>query len=334
LTSYEQFWEVFTIQLRWLIERAIEINEQLGRIHQDMLPTPLLSALFEGPLDTGKDLTRGGAIYNSSGASHVAFADVCDSLNAIEVGVFRDARVTMADLIEALRADFGPCHARLRNYLRHKVPKFGTEDPVALRSSKRLVDVIYEAYQSHINYRGGRYRPAYWTMTTHAAQGKLCGALPSGRKAHKVFSSGLTPTSGAARQLSSAFNAVAGLGSKSIPGGGALNIKYTPRRADESKHEYLERFGDLVEGHFRKGGMQVQFNICSYEDLIDAMNQPHKYPDLIVRVSGYSAYFNDLSVPMKEELISLTQYHLDTGTAVSLPDWWEEGGRFADWGPS
>lgn len=333
-TSFAQFWSVFTIQLQWLIEQAVAINEQLGRIHLEQLPTPLLSALFEGPLDAGKDLISGGATYNSSGASHVAFAEVCDSLNAIEVGVFRDARVSMNELLEAMRADFGPCHARLRNYLRHKAPKFGTEDPIALRNSKRLVEFIHTVYQSHTNYRGGRYRPGYWTMTAHAGHGKLCGALPSGRRAHKVFSSGMTPSSGVARGLGPAFGAIAALGSKLIPGGSAINIKCTPRRVDESKQGYLERFGELVEGYFRAGGMQVQVDVCSHEDLIDAMNYPHKYPNLIVQVSGHSAYFNDLSVPMKEELISRTQYHLDTGLAAPLPDWWEEGGRFADWGPS
>jgi formate C-acetyltransferase len=164
-------------------------------------------------------------------------------------------------------------------------------------------------------------------MTTHAGQGKLCGALPSGRRAHRVFSSGITPASQAAPDLIQALNAVAALGSESIPGGEALNIKYTPRRADEAKDAYLERFADIVEGYFRKGGMQVQFNVRSYEELIDAMEHPEKYPDLIVRVSGYSAYFKDLSRPMKEELILRTQYHLDTGEAVPLPDWWEESGR-------
>jgi pyruvate formate-lyase/glycerol dehydratase family glycyl radical enzyme len=330
LTSFEEFWQVFATQLRWLIEQAIEINEKLGRVHQDFLPTPLLSALFDGPLDAGRDLIRGGAVYNSSGASHVAFPDVCDSLNAIEAAVFRDGRTTMAELIDAVRRDFGPPyspHRQLLDYLKHKAPKFGTEDPLAVRNSKRLVDFIYEVYQSHTNYRGGPYRPAYWTMTTHAGQGKLCGALPSGRRAYHVFSSGITPASQAAPNLVEAFNAVAALGSESIPGGEALNIKYTPRRADESEQAYHERFADLVEGYFRKGGMQVQFNVRSYEDLIDAMNHPENYPDLIVRVSGYSAYFKDLSQAMKEELISRTQYHLDTGEAVPLPSWWEESGR-------
>lgn len=327
IESYEEFWQLFTTQLRWLMEQAIEMNEELGRVHQDVFPTPLLSALFEGPLEFGRDLIRGGAIYNSSGASHVAFPDVCDSLNAIEVAVFREQRATMAELIDALDSDFAPPHDRLHDFLVNKAPKFGTEDPVALRTSKRLVDFIYEVYQSHQNYRGGPYRPAYWTMTTHAGQGKLCGALPSGRKAHKVFSSGITPASQSAPDIIRALNAVAALDSKSIPGGEALNIKYTPRRADEDEQAYLERFGDLVEGYFRKGGMQVQFNVQSYEDLIEAMNHPEDYPDLIVRVSGYSAYFKDLSKPMQEELISRTQYDLHSGTAVPLPAGWEESGR-------
>jgi formate C-acetyltransferase len=325
--SFEQFWAVFETQLRWLIEQAITINEKLGKVHQDVFPTPLLSALFEGPLEAGRDLIFGGARYNSSGASHVAFPDVCDSLNAIETAVFRDRRATMADLLAALAADFAPPYEHLRDYLVNKAPKFGTEDPIALRNSKRLVDLIYSIYQAHTNYRGGPYRPAYWTMTTHAGQGKLCGALPSGRKAHKVFSSGITPASQAAPDIVQALNAVAALASNSIPGGEALNIKYTPPRVDQDRAVYLERFGDLVEGYFRKGGMQVQFNVQSYADLIEAMNHPDDYPELIVRVSGYSAYFKDLSKPMQEELILRTQYDLDTGAAVPLPSHWQESGR-------
>ncbi|WP_052548745.1 pyruvate formate lyase family protein [Enhygromyxa salina] len=330
---FEQLWEAFTIQLRTLVGHVVEIDQALGRIHQQWLPTPLRSALFEGPLELGQDASRGGAIYNSSGASHVGFADVCDSFSAIEVGVFRDGRVTMAELVAALHQDFGPSHARLRNYLRYKPPKFGSEDPISARNAARLVDCIHAVYQPHINCRDGRYWPTYATSTSHAGHGKLCGALPNGRRAHKVFSGGLTPTAGAVDDLDSVLNAVAAVGSQPIPGGATLEIKCTPRRPDESPVAYIERLGDLIEAHFRKGGTQLQFNIRSYEELIDAMDHPHKYEHLIVQVSGHTAYFNDLSVPMKEELISQTQYHLATGAAAPLPTWWREGGRFADWGP-
>jgi formate C-acetyltransferase len=137
--SYDEFWEAYKQQLKWLLEQAIELNECLGKVHQEILPTPLLSSFFEGPMEKGRDLIFGGALYNSSGGSHVAFPDVCDSLNAIECAVFRDRRMTMGDMVEAVKSNFGPPHDRHLDYLRNKAPKFGTEDPVAVKNSQSLV---------------------------------------------------------------------------------------------------------------------------------------------------------------------------------------------------
>ena len=320
-TSYEQFYDAFRVQLKWMLENAIDINEKMATVHQEMLPTPLLSSFFKGPIESGKDLINGGARYNSSGASFLAFPDICDSLNAIEQAVFMDKKFTMQELIDAIKNDFSDTTpATLQAYIINKTVKFGIEDPVSINNSKRLVSDIYQILQSHTNYRGGKYRPAFWTMTTHAGQGKLAGALPSGRKAKEVFSSGITPASQAAKSLTEVFNSVAALESRNIPGGWALNIKYTPLLLNEKKEEYLNRFGDLVEGFFRNGGMQVQFNVQDFKTLIDAKKNPEKYPEMIVRVSGYSAYFKDLSEPMKDELITRTQYNLFSGEAVPLPE--------------
>lgn len=325
-TCFEEFWEAFKTQLKWLFEQAIEINEFFGSVHQDILPTPLLSAFFEGPMEKGKDLIFGGALYNSSGASHVAFPDVCDSLNAIEYAVFKEKKMSMKQMVKGIRDNFAsPEYAKYLEYLKNKIPRFGTEDPVALKNSQNLIRFIYDICQGHTNYRGGKYRPAYWTMTTHAGQGKLAGALPSGRRAHEVFSSGITPASQAAQDLNAAFNSVAHLPAMEIPGGEALNIKYTPLSGDETREEYIKRFGDFVEAYFKKGGMQVQFNIQTYEKLIQAKNNPGLDPEMIVRVSGYSAYFNDLSDPMKDEMITRTQYNLESGKAVDLPQSWKGG---------
>jgi len=162
-------------------------------------------------------------------------------------------------------------------------------------------------------------------MTNHAGLGKIAGALPSGRKAHEVFSSGITPASQCAPELTAAFKTVAELGSKFIPGGVALNIKYTPGARREENDTYLKKFGGMIEAYFKYGGMQVQFNIQMYETLIDAKKHPEKYPELIVRVSGYSAYFNDLNDAMKDEMITRTQYNLLSGRAVSLPESYKGG---------
>ena len=313
--SFGEFWEAFKDQLCWLIGNAIELNEYLGRTHQERMPTPLLSSFFEGPAESGKDIIFGGALYNSSGATHIGFSDTVDSLNGIEQAVFIDRKCTFADLIKALKADFEG-YQELHAYLVNKTPKYGTDNPVALKNSQNLVRFLYEFYQQHTNYRGGKYKPAYWTMTNHAGQGKLSGALPSGRKANKLFASGITPVSQAAQDLATCLRAVGSLDSLCIPMGEALNLKYPSISGTED----LKKFSQAVKAYFMGGGLHIQFNIMSYETLLDAKNHPEKYPELVVRVSGYSAYFKDLNEAMKDEIITRTEYDIRKGKANPFPD--------------
>jgi len=312
--SFDEFWDAFKAQCRWLIEQAIELNEYLGAVHQEVIPTPLLSALFKGPMEKGKDLIFGGASYNSSGATHIGFADTVDALSAIEQAIFIDKMCTFEEMLAALKGDFQAAE-RLRLYLANAAPKYGTDQPAAVKNSQNLVRFLYDIYQSHTNYRGGKYRPAYWTMTNHAGQGRLTGALPNGRRAGEPFASGITPVSGAAKDLTACLRTVGSLDSLSIPGGEALNLKFTMLKGKED----IVKFGDLIEAYFKFGGMQVQFNIMSYETLLEAKKYPEKYPELMVRVSGYSAYFKDLNEKMKDELITRTEYNLGTGSAVPFP---------------
>jgi len=317
LRSFEEFWQVFKIQLDWLIEQAITLNEYMGAVHQEMMPSPLLSALFIGPMDKGKDLIQGGALYNSSGATHIGFSDVVDSLSAIEQAVFVEKKYPFSDLLEQVRANFsGKEGEKMRLYLQNHAPKYGTEASIARKNARNIVQHLFDLYQSHTNYRGGPYRPSYWTMTNHAGLGGISGALPHGRKAGEVFSSGMTPVSGAAPELTACLNAVAELGGECVPGCWALNIKCTPENDVETM---AERFAQTIEAYFRAGGQQVQFNIMTYEMLLEAKKHPEKYPELMVRVSGYSAYFKDLNEKMKDELITRTQYGLTDGQAVPLP---------------
>jgi pyruvate formate-lyase/glycerol dehydratase family glycyl radical enzyme len=313
--TFGEFWEAFKQQLRWLIGEAVRLNEMMGKTHQENLPTPLLSALFEGPMEKGSDLIRGGARYNSSGATHIGFADTVDSLNAIEQGVFIDRTCTFPELVAALKRDFAG-DAALHAYLVNRTPKYGSEDPLAVKNSRNLLRFLYETYQGYTNYRGGRYRPAYWTMTNHAGQGKLSGALPNGRKAYRIFASGITPASQAAAELAACLNAVGGTDALHIPGGAAFNLKYAAIRDSAD----LQRFSQAVEAYFRSGGLHIQFNIMSYEMLIDAKAHPENYPELLVRVSGYSAYFRDLNDAMQDEIITRTSYDLKTGKSVLFPE--------------
>ena len=306
MTTFEEFKEALATQLSWLIEQAVTLNNNFGRAYQKIHPFPMLSALIEGCLEAGKDVTQGGALYNSSGAAIIGVAEVVDSMTAIEEFVFKKGVVSFRELLEAINHDWEG-YERLQAMVKTSSEKFGTDSEMAKRNADWLIGFLHDTFQSKRNYRGGKYTVGYWTMTNHAGFGLLSGALPSGRKKGESFPSGITPVSGAAPQLTSCLNFVAHLDHQKIANGHALNLKYTPSTTTVTK------FADTIEAFFKSGGLQVQFNIIDRRVLEDAKRHPEKYPDLFVRVSGYSAYFKDLNPQMQEEIITRAEYNLNTG---------------------
>jgi len=320
-TSFAQFQEAFRKQLLWVIDQAVALNEWLGQIHRDFYPTPILSALFEGPIEKGKDLIEGGAAINSSGIAIIGLADIADSLTAIETMVFQEQRISLAEFLEALRKNYEGYNWLLsRLNSPEKTPRFGNDSPRAGASALWLVRTLHQAVQGRRNYRGGNYRVGYWTMTNHAGFGRLSGATPNGRKAGQNFFSGLTPNSGVTPYLTAALRSVAKLPPELIDNGMALNLKFTPH--DGERQQVLENFVAAVKGYFdatedqEAGGMEIQFNVTSHQDFVEAVRDPSRYEQLLVRVSGYTAYFKDLSPQMQKEIIDRTEYLLSTGEAV------------------
>ncbi len=320
-TTFEKFKAAFEMQTRWLVEQTTTLNNILGRIHQEFHPTPILSALFEGPMEKGKDLIQGGAIINSSGVTVIGLADVADCLSAIQKVVFEEKAITFADLLNALDKNFKGYEALQKRLMNpDKTPKYGNEDTTADANVSWIVEMLDNAFGEKMNYRGGHYRVGYWTMTNHAGFGKLMGALPNGRKDYDNFTSGITPVSGVTPYLTKALNSVAKLPARCLSSGVALNIKYTPEHGDKEK--MLGNFVASVEGYFddangeREGGMEVQFNITTHDTFVDAVAHPEEHSELLVRVSGYTAYFKDLNPQMQKEIIDRTEYLLSTGRAV------------------
>lgn len=321
-TTFDQFRIAFEKQIRWLVDRAVCLNNLFGEIHRDFYPTPVLSSLFEGPMLKGRDLTRGGATINSSGATIIGLADVADSLSAVEKHVFIEKTLSLAQMVEAVTKDFvgfEPLLALLQNP--EKTPKYGNEDELADANAAWIVRILDQTFGEKLNYRGGRYRVGYWTMTNHAGFGSFLRALPSGRKAGNNLASGITPVSGATPYLTKTLNSVAGLPASCLASGVALNLKYSP----ESSPEMLDNLAATVEGYFddeggqRDGGMEIQFNILPHDTLVEAALHPERHPELLVRVSGYTAYFKDLNPRMQKEIIDRTEYLLSTGRTVTFP---------------
>jgi formate C-acetyltransferase len=335
--TFDQFRDAYRSQLEWVADKAVRLNNLLGEVHQDFYPTPILSSLFEGPMDKGLDVIQGGAKINSSGVSIIALADTADSLNVIRELCFTpapDKRIPLSTMIKAIGANFEgfkDLYERTK-----KVPKYGNDDPGANENAQWLVTTLDETFREKENYRGGKYRVGYWTMTIHAGLSAVTGALPNGRMDGENFASGITPVSGVAPHLTSALNSAAMLPSRALSSGVALNIKFAP---EQDKVAMLDHFTPLVKGYFAEkpekpdkttdekpdekpdeeplGGIEIQFNIMDHETFLDAMEHPENYPYLLVRVSGYTAYFRDLSPQMQEEIMERTEYDLSSGASHS-----------------
>ena len=312
LNSYADFQKALETQIDWLILQAVTFNNYAGITHQKIHRTPMLSALMEGCLKNGKDVICGGATYNSSGATIIGLAEVVDSVTAIQEFVFDKGAMSAGDMIAALQANWEDPYAKFQARIKHSPEKFGRESALARDNADWLLRFIHDNFAGRQNYRGGKYNVGYWTMTMHAGFGMITGALPNGREQGENFASGITPVSGAAPQLTPCLNFVGGLDHLQITNGQALNLKYYPSTTT------LPAFAKTIEAYFRNGdgktgGLQVQFNIIDQDTLKELQQFPDKYPPLMVRVSGYTAYFQDLNPQMQQEIIDRAEYDLMTG---------------------
>lgn len=305
MQSFDDFKTAFATQLNFLVGQAVELNNMLGKVYQDYHPSPLLSVLIEGCMEKGRDVITGGATYNFSGAWIVGLAEVVDSLSAIQEFVFQSKpprQVSFGKLLEAIQHNWQGNHY-LQTLIKKSPHKFGTDSDLARDNAKWLVELLDQTFKKQPHYRGGRYIVGYYTMTSHAGWGKVSQALPSGRSDAEPFPSGITPVSGAAPHLHEVLDCLACLGQRhTITNGQALNLKFDPNQAASPKYAHC------IKGYFLKGGLQLQSNIIDKEELVKADKEPEKYPELFVRVSGYSAYFKDLNPTMRQEIIHRTEY--------------------------
>ncbi|MBI9077223.1 MAG: formate acetyltransferase [Desulfatibacillum sp.] len=303
---YEDFLAAYKNQLKYLCDMSVEINNYLGRAHQYIHPTPVLSAMSTGPMESGKDLIDGGAMYNSSGVAMVSLTDVVDSLMVIKKLIYEQKALDFPTLLNALESDFegqaNVIHTRV-----NRIPKFGSGDEEAIDIARDLIDFCYDQYIPQKNYRGGNYWPGFWSISYHVGFGMLSGALPSGRKKGKAFTPGLTPAPGSADQVLPNIRSVAALDHLKMPNNIAFNVKLAPHAGD-THAKTLDYFTSYLQSYFDLGGMQWQFNVLTTDMLRDAMDNPEDYRWLIVRISGYNAYFVKLNRNMQEELIERTEF--------------------------
>ena len=309
MASFEDFLAAYKTQLKFLMELSVTGNNNLGVAHQYMHPTPLLSSTFEGPMEKGMDVIDGGAKYNTSGVALVSISDVIDSLCVIKELIYEKKEIDFPRLLEALADNFESEENRKILARINQVKKFGSnpEDGEPNRIAQDLMNYCYDYYRSQKNYRGGVYWTGYWSISYHVGFGMLSGALPSGRKRGKAFTPGLTPAPNATEQILDSIHEVSALDNLKMPNNIAFNVKLVPHPGD-SQDEVLNQFTSYVQSYFDLGGMQWQCNVISSDTMREAVKNPDDYKWLIVRISGYNAYFTKLNANMQEELIERAEY--------------------------
>ena len=303
--AYDDVFNAYKSQLEYFADIKIKGNNIIERIFVNNLPVPFLSLIIDDCIINGIDYVSGGAKYNTSYIQGVGTGTVTDSLAAIKHHVFEEKTFSMKDLLQALDDNFTG-HDDLHFKLIYESPKYGNDNDEADILLNDIFQAFYDAVNGKPNTRGGVHRINLLPTTSHVYFGLVCGALPDGKKAGKPVSEGISPVQGADKYGPSAVIRSAAKIDHLKTGGTLLNQKFTPDFFDDE--EAVQKVSSLVRAYFRADGHHIQFNVVNVDTLRKAKKHPELYKDLIVRVAGYSDYFNDLSEELQDEIIKRSEH--------------------------
>lgn len=308
--TYEELFEAYKKQLKHFVDIKMRGNRVIERLYATMMPVPFLSVVTDDCIKKGKDYNAGGARYNINYIQGVGIGTITDSLTAIKYQVFDKKNVTMGELMEALRNDFKG-HEDVLNLVKNKTPKYGNDNDYADGIMKEIFEAYYREVEGRRNGKGGFYKINMLPTTCHVYFGSVMGASPNGRKAHAPLSEGISPEKGADINGPTSVVKSAAKMDHLKTGGTLLNQKFTPSVVEGEAG--LDNMASLVRAYFTMDGHHIQFNVIDKQILLDAQKNPDQYNDLIVRVAGYSDYFNNLDRVLQNEIIERTEQNFGGG---------------------
>ncbi len=316
--TFEEFWEAYAAQTRALIRRAVDLYERSEEVRARFSPTPYLSCLVRGCAESGLDVTRGGAEIDFVTVEAVTFATTVDSLLAVENLVFDARRCTMTELVQALR-DGWEGHEVLQAWARHRAPKYGRDDDGADAMARRVMDLwTGEVWRHRTRSTGRRFRPGMLSWNYWAGDGHLLAASADGRPRGQFLSNAICPSNGAdtegptanANSVGKALGGHAPEGDpgdwggyrNALPNGASHTITFNPSLLRDAEHR--EKFKAFLRGYARNGGTALQVNVVDADLLREAQAHPAEYRHLLVRVTGYNAYFASIGRELQDEIIA------------------------------
>ncbi len=304
--TMDEFMDIFKKQLTFgAADYVARFNHFNNSINQECYPEPFLSLFCDDCIGRGLDINNGGSIYPSvHGACLMGIGTTADSLAAIEKVVFIDKQATLSDIKNALNANFEGYEELRRKLL--DAPKYGNDDDFVDKYAVWFLDYLTSLFNQYRTRDGGYFYTAAAANTNNIWAGKSINATPDGRLRGAPLSDAASPTYGKdIRGVTSTFNSVTKPDYTNAATGSVINQKFSPVIFSDEKRPLLLA---LIKTYFKKGGQEIQINATSREMLLDAMEHPEKYENMVVRVSGFSDYYTKLNRDVQLDILNRTQH--------------------------
>lgn len=302
--SYEELYEAYHKQMVHFVNMKLAVNNYIERMFSLYAPATFLSLFIDDCISKGKDYYSGGARYNTTYIQCTGLGTITDCLSTLKKHVFEEKRFSMDELLTAVSNNFEG-NEKMRQYIINRTPFFGNDDDYADSIAVKVYDDLVEAIEGHPNTRGGKTQLNMLSTTCHNYFGSVCGASVNGRLAKFAISDGTSPAHGADTNGPTAVIKSLGKLDQTKSGGTLLNVRFVPTLL--KRDEDLKKLVSLIRAYFNMGGHHIQFNIVDTQTLLDAQKEPENYKDLLVRVAGYSDYFNDMTEQLQNEIIARTE---------------------------
>ncbi len=302
--SYEQLREAFYRQLEYIINVKIRGNNVIEKIFAEHMPSPFMSVLTTGCMESGRDYNAGGSKYNTRYIQIVGIGTITDCLAAVKYNVYEQKRFTVKELLSAIDANFKG-YEMTHNLVLNHTPKYGNDDDYADDIMLDVFTNVRDRIRGRKTVCGGIYQVDMLPTTCHVYFGSVMTASPNGRLKEKPVTDGISPEKGTDRNGPTAVIKSCAKMDHTSTGGTLLNQKFTP--SSVAGPEGIDNVSALIKAYFKMNGHHIQFNIVNRSTLLDAQKHPDEYRDLIVRVAGYSDHFNNLEKALQDEIIERTE---------------------------
>ncbi|MCX6267389.1 MAG: glycyl radical protein [Bacteroidetes bacterium] len=303
--TFEALYSAFLKQLHFVVDQKMRVSNYIDRMFAKYAPAPFLSVVIDDCIARGKDYYDGGPRYNTSYIQCCGLGTVTDSFAALKKHVFEEKMFTLPRILDALSNNFMGEEV-LRQTMMNRTPFFGNDDDFADDLAVRIYNDLFDTIDGKPNIKpGGKYHLNMLSTTCHVYFGKVTGATPNGRLAGKSVSDGTSPSHGADTHGPTAVLKSLGKLDHIKSGGTLLNQRFLPGLL--RKEEDIKKLGQLIRSYFMLGGHHIQFNIVDTATLLAAQACPEDYKDLLVRMAGYSDYFNDMNIDLQQEIIERTE---------------------------